>query len=165
MVIILMGVSGSGKTTVGIRLAELLGWTFVDGDDFHPPENVEKMSRGEPLTDEDRWPWLHAIHAFIQERLEAEEPAIIACSALKQSYRDLLREGVEDDVHFVHLRGDFDLIEQRMRARTDHFFDAEMLASQFDALEAPDPDEALTVDIDQPPEAIARTIKRELVEE
>lgn len=163
MVVILMGVSGAGKTTVGKRLADELGWPFYDGDDFHPQANVDKMARGVPLVDEDRWPWLRAIRAFIHERLQSGEPAIIACSALKQSYRNLLRDG-NKEIRLVYLKGDFDVIQHRLQARKDHFFDADLLASQFDALEEPDPDDALIVDIDKPPDEIVRIIKRALLE-
>ncbi len=160
-VIILMGVSGVGKTTVGTRLADVLDWDFVDGDDFHPPANVEKMEQGEPLTDEDRRPWLRAIRDFIRERREQEEPAIVACSALKAAYRDVLLQD-NDGARLVYLKGSYALIRQRMEARTDHFFDAEMLDSQFEALEEPTTDAALTVNVDAPPEAIVRMIRREL---
>lgn len=162
MILVLMGVSGSGKTTVGIALAERLGWPFVDGDDFHPPANVDKMARGAPLTDADRWPWLQTVRSFIDERIERGESTIIACSALKQAYRTVLRDGAEDAVRFVYLRGDFDLIRERMRRRKNHFFDADLLASQFDALEPPNSDDAITVDIDQPPDAIVDAIVDEL---
>jgi gluconokinase len=161
MVIVLMGVSGSGKTTVGTRLAETLDWTFADADDFHPDANVEKMSRGEPLTDDDRRPWLRAIRAFIQTRLADDEPAVVTCSALKASYRALLFDGV-DGAELVYLRGSYDLIRERMEVRTDHFFDAELLDSQFEALEPPSPDEALIVDVDASPEAIVDAIRRRL---
>jgi len=158
MVIVLMGVSGSGKTTVGTRLADRLGWTFADGDDFHPPANVEKMSRGEPLTDADRWPWLRAVRDFIAERLEADAPAVVACSALKAAYREVLLED-NDGAELVYLRGDYDLIRDRMEARSDHFFDAELLDSQFEALEPPSAEEAYVVDVDAPPDAIVYTIR------
>jgi len=161
MVIVLMGVSGSGKTTVGTRLADALDWTFADADDFHPEANVEKMSRGAPLTDEDRWPWLRAIRDFIQTRLEQDEPAVVTCSALKASYRAVLFDDV-DGAELVHLRGSYDLIRERLEARTDHFFDAEMLDSQFEALEPPSDDEALIVDVDASPEAIVDTLRRRL---
>ena len=157
MVIILMGVSGSGKTTIGTRLAKTLGWSFADGDEFHPESNVEKMRRGEPLTDEDRWPWLRAIREFIDERLEAQNPVVVACSALKPAYRKVLLEGT-DDVHLVYLRGSYDLIRERMEARSDHFFDAELLESQFEALEEPAADEAIIVDIDATPAEIVERI-------
>jgi gluconokinase len=161
MVIILMGVSGSGKTTIGQRLAERLGWTFADGDAFHPEANVEKMSRGEPLSDEDRWPWLRSIRDFIGDRLADEAPAVVACSALKAAYRDVLLDGNED-AELVFLRGSYDLIRKRMKARTDHFFDADLLNSQFDALEEPSPEEALIVDVEASPTEIAKTICEEL---
>ncbi|MFB6278929.1 MAG: gluconokinase [Salinibacter sp.] len=160
-VLILMGVSGAGKTTVGRRLADALDWDFVDGDDFHPPENVEKMNRGEPLTDEDRGPWLRSIRDFIHERLSGDTPTIIACSALKAAYREVLLQD-NAGAKIVFLEGSKDLIRQRMRARTDHFFDAELLDSQFDVLEEPTEDAALTVNVDASPEAIVRTIRREL---
>jgi gluconokinase len=161
MVIVLMGVSGSGKTTVGTRLADALGWAFADADDFHPPANVEKMRRGEPLTDEDRWPWLRAIREHIRNRLADEEPAVVTCSALKGSYREALLDDV-DGAELVYLRGSYDLIRERLEARTDHFFDAEMLDSQFEALEPPSSDEALVVDVDASPDAIVDTIRRRL---
>jgi len=157
MVIILMGVSGAGKTTVGRQLAEELGWDFADADDFHPEANVEKMKQGKPLTDRDRWPWLRSLRDFIHERLSTDEPAVVTCSALKAAYRDVLLEG-NDGAHLVYLRGSYDLIRRRMETRTDHFFDAALLESQFEALEEPDADDALIVDIDAPPEAIVRTI-------
>jgi gluconokinase len=161
MVIVLMGVSGSGKTTVGTRLAESLGWTFADGDHFHPEANVEKMRRGEPLTDADRWPWLRALRDYIGDRLATDAPAVVACSALKAAYRDVLLDD-NPGAELVYLRGDYALIRERMEARPDHFFDAEMLDSQFAALEEPGPDEALVVDIDAPPDEIVDTIRRRL---
>ncbi|MEF8939200.1 MAG: gluconokinase [Salinivenus sp.] len=161
MVVVLMGVSGSGKTTVGTRLAEALGWTFADGDDFHPSANVEKMRRGEPLTDADRWPWLRALRDYIGERLANDAPAVVACSALKAAYREVLL-GDNPGAKLVYLRGGYTLIRRRMEARPDHFFNAEMLDSQFEALEEPAPDEALIVDIDAPPDEIVDTIRRRL---
>ena len=143
--IIVMGVSGSGKTTVGLALAERLGWPFHDGDDFHPPANIDKMARGIPLNDADRWPWLEAIHAFILKCLRHNQPVIIACSALKQRYRDRLSDN-HPNIIFVYLRGDYDLILTRMRARQGHFMKEEMLQSQFEALEVPEA--AQVVDID-----------------
>lgn len=160
-VLILMGVSGAGKTTVGTRLADAVGWDFFDGDDFHPPSNVEKMGSGTPLTDEDRWPWLRALRDVIHERLEEGTAAVVTCSALKAAYREVLLEGNEG-AQLVYLKGSFDLIRQRMEARADHFFDADLLASQFDALEEPDPEVALTVNVDASPDAIVRTIQREI---
>ena len=161
MVIVLMGVSGAGKTTVGTRLAEALGWDFADADDFHPEANVRTMERGEPLTDADREPWLRALRDFIADRLAAGEPAVVTCSALKASYRNTLLEGL-DDADLVYLRGSYELVRRRLKARTDHFFDTELLESQFETLEEPGPDEALIVDIDAPPDALVRTIQRKL---
>ena len=160
-VIVVMGVSGSGKTTVGRRLAERLGWPFIEGDDAHPPENVAKMARGEPLTDEDRWPWLERLYQLIGEQLEKEEPTVVACSALKRSYRERLRQGREDVV-FVHLEGTFDLIRKRMDAREGHFMEAEMLRSQFEALERPAADEAITVSATNDVEAVVDEVVQRL---
>ena len=155
MVIILMGVSGSGKTTVGLKLASALGWPFFDADDLHPPENIDRMSRGIPLTDEDRKPWLFRLRDLIVEQLENDSPAVIACSALKDSYRRILR--CDGQVKLVYLRGSYELIEQRMEARAGHYFKAGLLASQFAALE--EPDAALVVDIALTPEEIVETIR------
>ncbi len=163
MTIIVMGVSGSGKTTVGRRLADALGGSFHDGDDFHPPENVRKMASGQPLTDADRWPWLKAIRSFIEARTREDDVTVIACSALKQSYRDVL-SGDEEDLVWIFLRGDYELIRERMEARSDHFFDADLLQSQFDALEAPGEEEAIVVDVDATPDAIAEEIMEQLPE-
>lgn len=160
-VIVMMGVSGSGKTTVGRRLAERLGWPFVDGDDLHPEENVRKMARGEPLTDGDRRPWLTRVARLIGEQLERGQPAVVACSALKRSYRERLRQGREK-VIFVHLEGDYALIRRRMAAREGHFMEAEMLRSQFRTLERPGEDEAITVSVGADVEAIVGEIVRRL---
>jgi len=161
IVLILMGVSGAGKTTVGTLLAEALGWEFVDGDDFHPDANRKKMEQGIPLTDEDRRPWLRAIRDYIRERLSAGAPAVIACSALKAAYREVLLDG-NDGAKIVYLKGSHGLIRRRLDARTDHFFDAELLKSQFETLEEPESEAALTVSVNASPEAIVRTIRREL---
>ena len=157
MVILLMGVAGSGKTTVGRALATSLGWDFRDADEFHPPENVAKMSAGLPLDDHDRAPWLAAIGAHIAEKLERGEGAVVTCSALKEKYRAVL---VSDParVKIVHLAGNFQLIEARIRARPGHFMKPEMLHSQFEALEPPR--DALTVDVTQSPEAIVAEIRK-----
>ena len=157
MVILLMGVAGSGKTTVGRALATSLGWGFRDADDFHPPANVAKMSAGLPLDDHDRAPWLAAIGAHIAEKLERGEGAVVTCSALKEKYRAVL---VSDParVKIVHLAGDFQVIEARIRARPGHFMKPEMLHSQFEALEPPR--DALTVDVTQSPEAIVAEIRK-----
>ena len=154
---VVMGVSGCGKTTVGQALAAHLGCPFYDGDDFHSPQNVAKMASGFPLNDDDRAPWLDSLAALIREHLDKGETGVLASSALKRRYRDKLR--VDDRVQFIFLDGDFDLIWGRMQARQDHYMKAEMLQSQFDALEVPDEDEAITVPIDRSVEEIvAQTI-------
>ena len=144
---VIMGVSGCGKTTIGEALAAHLGCPFYDGDDFHSPQNVAKMASGKPLNDDDRAPWLATLAALIQEHLDREETAVLASSALKKRYRDSLR--VDGRVQFIFLDGDFDLNWERMQARQDHYMKAEMLQSQFDALEAPGEEEAIRVPIDQ----------------
>ena len=135
MFIILMGVAGTGKTTVGRLLAKELGWRFYEGDDFHPPANVEKMRRGEPLTDRDRRPWLDALRAVIQGALEKNDNGIMACSALKRSYRARLR--VSEQVVFAYLAAAPDVIRRRLEKRTGHFMNPSLLESQFAALETP----------------------------
>lgn len=159
IVVLLMGVAGSGKTTVGLQLAKELGWSFRDADDFHPPENVAKMSAGLPLNDADRAPWLAAIRKYIMDALARGESAIVTCSALKKVYRDA---AIPDraKVKLVHLAGDFDVILRRMQARTDHFMKPQMLESQFATLEAPS--DALTVDITRTPTEIVADIRRNL---
>lgn len=157
MVIILVGVSGSGKTTVGRLLARNLGWQFFEGDDFHSPASTAKMRDGIALTDLDRWPWLSAIRAQMQEVLAQGQHAVFACSALKRAYRDFLRL---DGVQFIYLKGDYELIRQRLERRKGHFFGARLLASQFDTLE--EPERALVVDAAQTPETIAGEIVRGL---
>jgi len=144
--LILMGVSGSGKTAVGEFLSQKLSWPFFDGDDFHPKENVAKMAAGIPLDDDDRTPWLTILHDLIADHLAEGKSLLLACSALKQTYRDLLLEGNPNTV-FVHLKGDFDLIMNRMQARSGHYMKPEMLHSQFETLE--EPADALSVDIGQ----------------
>jgi len=145
-VYVLMGVSGCGKSTVGAALAARLDCPFYDGDDFHPPQNVAKMSRGVPLSDADREPWLDQLHNLIRQQLERGETAVLACSALKKRYREHLRQG-SGGVQFVYLRGDFDLIWRRLKSRRGHYMKADMLRSQFRALEEPDADEAIIVDV------------------
>jgi len=141
---IVMGVSGSGKTEVGRSLAKQLGWDFYDADDFHPPENVAKMANGIPLDDSDRGPWLASLHDLIASSLEQKKPGVLACSALKERYRQQLLQQ-DQDVGLVYLKGSYDLIWSRMSARADHYMKADMLKSQFDALE--EPQNALTIEI------------------
>lgn len=158
-VIVLMGVSGSGKTRVGKKLAEELGWDFYDGDEFHPQVNIEKMSRGIPLTDADRWPWLDRLNQRILECLENYRPAVLACSALRQSYRERLLKNTSRTA-LVYLRGDFQLINQRMQQRHGHYMQAGMLQSQFEASE--EPTKGLAVDIDMEPDIIVTEIIQRL---
>jgi len=160
--LVVMGVSGSGKSTVADHLAARLGWRYEDGDRFHPASNVAKMSAGHPLTDEDRWPWLRAIADEI-DRLSAErERAVIACSALKRTYRDILVHG-RDDVRIAFLDGTQDLVATRLAARKGHFMPPGLLASQFITLERPGADERpITVSIDAPVEKIVDDIVSQL---
>jgi gluconokinase len=156
--IVVMGVSGSGKTTVGKALAERLGFAFRDGDEFHPAQNVEKMRAGIPLDDSDRAPWLAAIAAWIDEMRAANRHGIVACSALKRAYRDVI-VGERADVRLVYLKGSRELIAGRMAARRGHFMPASLLASQFAALEEPGDDEgAIVVPIEEGPVEIVEAI-------
>jgi gluconokinase len=155
MVIIVMGVAGSGKTTIGRLLAAELGWRFLEGDDAHPPANVEKMATGLPLTDADRRPWLEELRRRIESCLAAGESVVVACSALKESYRRVLAEGLPG-VRFVHLRGDPEVIRQRLEGRQGHFMKAVLLESQLAVLEAPK--DALAVDVAGTPEEIVAEI-------
>lgn len=160
--LIVMGVSGSGKSTIAEALGQRLGWRFEDGDGFHPPSNVEKMRAGHPLTDEDRWPWLNAIADEIARVCERREHVIIACSALKHAYRDVLLRG-RDDVRFVFLKGTKELIAERLAQRKGHFMPPGLLASQFETLEPPEASEhVITVSIDETVEAIVDGIVRQL---
>lgn len=153
-VAVVMGVSGSGKTTIANEIAARLGWGVLEGDKYHPAANIEKMSHGIPLTDEDRWPWLRAIREAIDKTLAAHQSAVVACSALKRSYRDILI-GERRDVDLIYLKGSFTLISDRLAARKGHFMPPALLKSQFDALEEPGPDEnAIVADVAPPPEAI-----------
>ena len=158
VVIVLMGVTGVGKTTIGLLIAEDLGIAFLDADNFHSPENVAKMRSGTPLTDADREPWLAALRAEILARLARGESAVLACSALKQSYRDKLH--ASDAVLFVHLKGDAEVIRARLLARSGHYMDPGLLASQFAALEAPQG--MLAVDVAASPREIATQIEAQL---
>ena len=139
-VVVVMGVSGSGKSTIAAMLAHRLHWIYEEGDWFHPPSNVEKMHGGEPLTDEDRWPWLHGIAAWIDATRRAGNHGVVACSALKRAYRDILI-GARRDVRLVYLRGERDVIARRLSARDGHFMPPSLLDSQFAALEEPQADE------------------------
>ena len=159
MVVVLMGVSGAGKTEIGTRLAEVLGGTFVEGDDYHPPANVEKMRSGVPLDDADRRPWLETLSREIGAWLDAGKTVVLACSALKQRYRDILKAG-RPGVRFVHLKGDEDLIRERLEHRRGHYMPASLLDSQLAALE--EPADAITVGIDAPPDAIVAEIRAAL---
>ena len=153
-----MGVSGSGKSTIGGKLAERLRWACEDGDRFHPKSNVEKMSAGQPLTDQDRRPWLQAIADEIDRACNAREHAVIACSALKRAYRDILVHG-RDDVRIVYLKGSRDLIAGRLKLREGHFMPPTLLESQFNTLEEPGSSEnPIIVDIDAPVDAIVDAI-------
>jgi gluconokinase len=156
--LIVMGVSGSGKSTVAAGLAQQLSWTFEDGDRFHPKSNVDKMSAGHPLTDEDRWPWLQAIADEIDRVCHAGGHVVIACSALKHAYRDILVHG-RDDVRIVFLNGSQDLIADRLSKRKNHFMPPGLLDSQFKTLEPPQAYEnPITVSIDAPVETIIGNI-------
>jgi gluconokinase len=156
--IVLMGVSGSGKTTIAEGLAKRLNWIDADADAFHPPANIAKMSRGEPLTDADREPWLRAIAARIATVRDNHEHIVVACSALKRSYRDILTQGC-NDIAFVLLDGSRTVLAERLAARTDHFMPPGLLDSQLATLERPSSDErAIVVSIDDPPERIVAAI-------
>jgi gluconokinase len=161
---VLMGVSGSGKTTIARGVAQREGWRLVEGDSFHPPANVAKMHAGTPLTDEDRWPWLRAIAQEIDAMRARGEPAVVACSALKRAYRDILI-GARKDVVLVYLQGSKSLIAGRIAARKDHFMPPALLDSQFDTLEEPGEDEhPIVVSIASPPDAVADEVVRQLKE-
>lgn len=161
MILIAMGVSGAGKTRIGELLAERIGCTFTDGDAFHSAANKEKMHHGIPLTDDDRWPWLQSIRAAIEEKQRAGETAVFTCSSLKRSYRDVLR-GKDADVRFVYLHGTVEVLSERLKTRTGHFFDPSLLKSQLDTLEVPGEDEAVQVSIDQTPEQMVNEVLAKL---
>lgn len=159
MIILIMGVSGSGKTTVAKRLAESLSWKFADADDFHPQENIEKMRCGIALSDADRIPWLQKIQDIIQQSLSENINLVFTCSALKESYRQKLLIS-QENVKLVYLKGSFELIQKRLQERKDHFMSEKLLKSQFDILE--EPVDAIVVDISQPLELIVEDIREKL---
>ncbi|MET0904876.1 MAG: gluconokinase [Tardiphaga sp.] len=160
--LIVMGVSSSGKSSIGKALAEKIGWRFADGDDFHPPANVEKQRAGQALTDADRWPWLQSIADEIDRFTAEGGKIVIACSALKRAYRDLLLHG-RQDVRIVYLHGSRELIAERMAARKNHFMPTSLLDSQFKTLEVPGPDERpITVSIDDDIDGIVDAIIAQL---
>jgi gluconokinase len=156
-VFVIMGVSGSGKTTVGLALAQKLGAPFYDGDNFHPPQNIAKMAAGIPLDDEDRFVWLVRLHDLIADHLARGETAVVACSALKEKYREQLRQG-NDGLCIVYLEGSFDLIRERMEARHSHYMKANMLQSQFETLEPPSPHDTLILSADDTVDNIVNSI-------
>jgi gluconokinase len=158
MIVIIMGTTGSGKTTIGTLFAKRQGWEFVDADDFHPSANVEKMKHGIPLTDADREPWLKALHDRIVEWDAEARNVVLACSALKKSYRDELR--ASPNVKFAYLKGSYELFSQRVLVRKGHFAKQDLLASQFATLE--EPTDAITVDAAPSPEQIVAEVRRQL---
>jgi carbohydrate kinase (thermoresistant glucokinase family) len=161
-IIVIMGVAGSGKTTVGALLAGRLGWPYAEADNFHPQSNVDKMAAGHPLTDEDRRPWLEAIGRWIDERGAQNEPGVVSCSGLKRAYRDMLRKD-RPEVRTVFLKGSKELIMRRMVARHGHFMKAAMLDSQFADLEEPAADEdVLVISVEATPEEIVDQIIEDL---
>jgi gluconokinase len=161
VIIVVCGVSGAGKSTVGELLAQKLDWKFYEADDFHPTPNIEKMKVGVPLTDEDRQPWLDKLQQLIKRCLAARENAILACSALKKSYRDQLR--VSEDVKFVFLHGNRAQVDKQLRQRRGHFMNPALLDSQFEALEPPQASEpALTLELGRSPRDLVELIKKKL---
>lgn len=160
--VVVMGVSGSGKSTVGRALGEAFDAPFVDGDDLHPAANRRKMAAGVPLDDRDRWPWLDAVAARIRTELEAGRPIVVACSALKRAYRDRLAAGAPSAV-FVHLAGDRELVAERQRGRTHEYMPTSLLASQFEILEPLQPDErGIRVDVRRSPAGIVDAVRSAL---
>jgi gluconokinase len=159
MLVVIMGVTGVGKTTVGRLIAGRLGARFVDADDFHPPENVAKMRAGIPLDDDDRQPWLAALNAQLREAARRGEAVVLACSALKSAYRERLREGIPG-LRFVHLVGARELIAERLGARPGHYMNPALLDSQFATLERPD--DALSFDVGPAPEELANAVCADL---
>jgi len=161
--VVVMGVSGVGKTTVGKLVAARLQCPFRDADSFHPKANIEKMSRGEPLTDDDRWPWLQAIADWIEEHRKAGTTGVVTCSALKRAYRDIVTAKQSPDARLVYLKGDYALIAARLKARKGHFMPPELLKSQFDDLEEPGAEEKpITVTVEETPDEITDDVMRAL---
>lgn len=156
--VVVMGVSGAGKTTVGSLLANKLGWCFFDADDFHSPENRTRMAQGIPLTDEDRAGWLASLGELIDKQTSSNTPCVLACSALKQRYREML--AVCGRVRFAYLRGSYDQVETRLRRRKGHYMTVQLLQSQFEALE--EPQDAVIVDISHSPEEMVEIIRKGL---
>jgi gluconokinase len=164
-VVLVMGVSGCGKTTVGTLLGLRTGWPFMDADDLHPASNVRKMKHGIPLTDADRWPWLDEVAAWISQRVQLGEPGVVACSALKRRYRDVLRRA-DPNLRVVYLRGDRELLNQRLAHRHGHFFPKQLLDAQLADIEEPTPDEhPLVVPIGQSPDDTVDQIRAGLREQ
>ncbi|ACB51335.1 carbohydrate kinase, thermoresistant glucokinase [Crocosphaera subtropica ATCC 51142] len=155
MIYLIIGVSGSGKTTIGTALNQQLGYAFYDADDFHPPENIAKMSQGIPLNDSDRLPWLLAIKSVINENQKEDKNAVITCSALKQAYRDLLEQNTTDII-WIYLKGSYETFLKRLQHRSEHFMKENMLMSQFQILE--EPENAMTIDVNLSVEEIVQTI-------
>jgi gluconokinase len=162
MFYVIMGVSGSGKSTIGQILSDRTGWTFYDADDFHPQANIDKMNRGIPLTDRDRAPWLQNLQQLITNTLQKHQQGILACSALKAEYRRILSNN-HPDVVFIYLRGDYDSIQARIKQRQGHFMKENLLRSQFETLE--EPECALTFDVTLEPEAIVSAILSNMTEQ
>jgi gluconokinase len=158
MILIIMGVAGSGKTTIGSLLAQELGWKFYDADDYHSETNRAKMSQGIPLTDEDRADWLATLRNLIEQNIRQNMPAVLACSALKNSYRDMLK--INEQVKFVYLHGTYEQIKTRLKNRTGHYMSAGMLDSQFQTLE--EPKDTLSIDIIHTPQEIVSIIRKGL---
>ena len=160
VVILVMGVAGAGKTTIGRCLADELGWQFSDGDDFHPAANIEKMRQGQALTDADRQPWLERMHSAIVDRITRNQPAVLACSILKARYREIIEAGCNHHIRLVYLKGTMNVFRERLAHRVEHFMPQELLASQFAILE--EPADALVVNAALPPHEIVRQIRDQL---
>jgi gluconokinase len=161
MFYVIMGVSGTGKSTIGKLLSDRTGWDFYDADDFHSPANLDKLNRGIALTDSDRLPWLKELQQLIAHTLDSNKQGILACSALKAQYRQILQGG-SSEVVFIHLKGDYDCIQNRVQQRTGHFMNPNLLRSQFDTLE--EPQDALTIDVALNPEAMVEEILQKITD-